>query len=245
MSSSSKNMSDTNNGTAQHSRQNCVFCRIIKGEIPAVKLIETPTVLSFLDAFPLSRGHLLVIPKVHHEKFHQLDENTAADVARVLSRLAKAVNVENYNLLQNNGKIAHQVVPHVHFHLIPKLPAENHSGAAIAPRDSDFDIDNTPHRGLRMDWDSSPGDPVLLRRIADEIMSNVSSAEGQQFQQVRINRFVTQSHYHAFSSEVVHAEGKFTHHEKDRRSSLWGLLPLTLFVGLPLVVYAQKRRKRL
>ncbi|KAG5439058.1 hypothetical protein PCK2_000894 [Pneumocystis canis] len=98
----------------------CIFCKIVLGEIPAFKLIETEKSLAFLDIQPLSSGHTLVIPKEHAEKMHQLSNPSLMDLLPLTKRLAEAMNLENYNLLQNNGRLAHQAVDHVHFHLIPK-----------------------------------------------------------------------------------------------------------------------------
>ena len=98
----------------------CIFCKIIKGEIPSFKIAETAKTFAFMDIGPLSKGHCLVIPKEHAEKTHELSEESMADVGVVLSRVSKAVGAENYNILQNNGRLAHQEVPHVHFHVIPK-----------------------------------------------------------------------------------------------------------------------------
>jgi len=99
---------------------NCIFCKIIKGEIPSVKLLETDKSYSFLDIGPLSKGHSLIIPKEHAEKMHDLSDDSLTDILVVAKKIALAQGVKDYNILQNNGKIAHQVVMHVHFHLIPK-----------------------------------------------------------------------------------------------------------------------------
>ncbi|KAL5524235.1 HNT1 [Sanghuangporus sanghuang] len=98
----------------------CVFCKIIKGDIPSLKLIETDYSFSFLDVGPLARGHALVIPKDHGEKLTDVNDAYLADILIVAKRIAKALGSENYNVLQNNGTLAHQIVPHVHFHVIPK-----------------------------------------------------------------------------------------------------------------------------
>lgn len=102
-----------------------IFDRILSGEIPCHKLYEDEQVLAFLDVFPLSPGHCLVIPKERCSHLHQLSDDSAAAIGRVLPRLARAVmavtGAEAYNLLQNNGSAAHQAVFHVHFHIIPKL----------------------------------------------------------------------------------------------------------------------------
>jgi histidine triad (HIT) family protein len=105
-------------------REETVFDRIIRGEIPARTVYEDEHVLAFLDAGPLSRGHTLVIPKERKTLLHELSDESAAAIGRVLPRLCRAVRevtgIPDYNVLQNNGSAAHQVVKHVHFHIIPK-----------------------------------------------------------------------------------------------------------------------------
>ena len=102
-----------------------IFDQILSGEIPCHKLYEDERVLAFLDVFPLSPGHCLVIPKERRAYLHELSDETAAAIGRVLPRLARAVmavtGAEAYNVLQNNGSAAHQAVFHVHFHIIPKV----------------------------------------------------------------------------------------------------------------------------
>ncbi|KAF8597201.1 HIT-like protein [Ceratobasidium sp. AG-I] len=109
----------------------CLFCKIIKGEIPSMKLLETSLSYSFLDIGPLSKGHCLVIPKYHGEKLHDIPDEYLADALPIAKKLAIATGATDYNILQNNGKIAHQVVPHVHFHVIPKPSAADTEGLVI------------------------------------------------------------------------------------------------------------------
>ncbi|KAM5536933.1 hypothetical protein V8D89_009480 [Ganoderma adspersum] len=109
----------------------CIFCKIIKGEIPSFKLVETEKVFSFLDIGPLSRGHTLIIPKYHAEKLHELPDDYFTDVLPAAKKIALALGAENYNLLQNNGRIAHQEVDHVHFHVIPKPTASDSEGLVV------------------------------------------------------------------------------------------------------------------
>lgn len=103
-----------------------IFSRIIRGEIPCHKVYEDAHVLAFLDIFPLSRGHTLVIPKEPAPTIDRLSDESAAAVGRALPRIARAVmkatGAEACNILQNNGELAHQAVHHVHFHIIPKFP---------------------------------------------------------------------------------------------------------------------------
>lgn len=102
----------------------CVFCRIVAGEIPCHRLHEDDHLLAFLDIGPLSRGHTLVIPKAHHLTLGDLPPELAGRCAALAARLgpaiARAVHAPGWNLLQNNGSAAGQVVLHVHFHIIPR-----------------------------------------------------------------------------------------------------------------------------
>lgn len=102
-----------------------VFDKILSGEIPCHRVYEDQHVLAFLDIGPLSRGHLLVIPKERAAFLHELSDGSAAAIGRALPRLCRAMmnatGAKAYNILQNNGTDAHQVVMHVHFHIIPKM----------------------------------------------------------------------------------------------------------------------------
>lgn len=102
-----------------------IFDKILSGEIPSYKVYEDEHVFAFLDIGPLSEGHTLVIPKERKAQLHQLSDESAAALGRVLPRLCRALlratGATDYNVLQNNGSAAHQVVMHVHFHLIPKF----------------------------------------------------------------------------------------------------------------------------
>ena len=106
----------------------CIFCKIIAGAIPCRKLHEDDRTLAFLDIGPLSRGHCLIIPKTHVVTLDQLDEDHAAAIGTLAPRLGRAVqqavNCPGWNLLQNNGKTAGQVVMHVHFHIIPRTEGD-------------------------------------------------------------------------------------------------------------------------
>jgi histidine triad (HIT) family protein len=101
-----------------------IFTKILAGEIPCHRVYEDDRVLAFLDINPLSRGHLLVIPREPAETLDKLSDESAAAIGRVLPKLARAVlaatGARHYNVLQNNGAPAHQAVFHVHFHIIPK-----------------------------------------------------------------------------------------------------------------------------
>ncbi|KAF8895247.1 HIT-like protein [Infundibulicybe gibba] len=135
---------------AVKSLASCLFCKILKGDIPSFKLVETELSLSFLDVGPLSKGHALIIPKYHAEKMHELPDEYLADAMPIAKKLALAQGLENYNILQNNGRIAHQVVDHVHFHVIPKPAA-------------------TDEEGLVVGWPAKTLDKTELEKIFDEI----------------------------------------------------------------------------
>ena len=102
-----------------------IFDAILAGEIPCHRVYEDEHVLAFLDIAPLSHGHVLVIPRERAASMHELSDEAAAALGRVLPRLCRAVmsatGCEAYNLLQNNGAEAHQAVFHVHVHIIPKF----------------------------------------------------------------------------------------------------------------------------
>lgn len=97
-----------------------IFSKIIAGEIPCIKVLETELTLAFMDINPLAPKHVLVIPKFPAAHVHEVPEDSMADIGRVLRRVCKAIGAPQYNILQNNGPLAHQEVMHVHFHVIPK-----------------------------------------------------------------------------------------------------------------------------
>ena len=101
----------------------CIFCKIIQKEIPAAIYYEDEELIAFLDAFPAVEGHSLVVPKNHVTSLREAGEETKL-VAEVLPRLAKAVastlSAAGVNILCNDGVVAGQVVPHLHFHIVPR-----------------------------------------------------------------------------------------------------------------------------
>ncbi|MGY5150269.1 MAG: HIT family protein [Candidatus Nitrosopumilus sp. bin_68KS] len=100
----------------------CIFCKIVSGEIPTKILKETSTSISFLDAFPLAKGHVLVIPKNHHQKIQDMTEKENADLFSLVHMMtAKVDSISGSTLLAvHNGKDAGQEIPHVHVHLVPR-----------------------------------------------------------------------------------------------------------------------------
>ncbi|MFH1730237.1 MAG: HIT family protein [Planctomycetota bacterium] len=102
----------------------CIFCKIVAGEIPSEKVFENDHVLAFMDINPTSRGHTLVIPKDHSENLVSTDVNMLLQVTAALPKIAaaavKAVGAQGFNVLQSNSPCAGQVVPHIHFHIVPR-----------------------------------------------------------------------------------------------------------------------------
>ena len=102
----------------------CIFCKIIAGEIPCHQLYQDEVLLSFLDIGPVSLGHCLIIPKGHYETLDEVPADVAGRCAVLATKLgpaaAEAASAPGWNLLQNNGTVAGQAVGHVHFHIIPR-----------------------------------------------------------------------------------------------------------------------------
>ncbi|PFH63303.1 hypothetical protein XA68_14955 [Ophiocordyceps unilateralis] len=130
----------------------CIFCRIIKGEIPCMKLFESEKLLAFLDIGPLSKGHALVIPKYHGPKLADIPDEHLTEVLPVIKKLVKATGASDYNILQNNGALAHQQVDHVHFHMIPKPNKEE---------------------GLGISWPTTTADMDKLKALCEDIKSKM------------------------------------------------------------------------
>ncbi|OIO18655.1 MAG: HIT family protein [Candidatus Magasanikbacteria bacterium CG_4_10_14_0_8_um_filter_32_14] len=103
---------------------NCIFCKIIAGEIPNYTLYEDDFTLAFLDITPRAKGHTLVIPKVHAENLLELDEshvkNLLLAVKKAQEKLDKVLKPDGYNIGWNHGEAGGQVVPHLHIHIMPR-----------------------------------------------------------------------------------------------------------------------------
>lgn len=126
--------------------EDCIFCRIVAGEIPSRTVYEDDTVFAFLDANPLAPGHTLVIPKAHHERLNDLPVDLAHDVLdrlyQLVPQVERAVDADGTTVAFNNGPAAGQEVQHVHGHIVPRF--ENDGGGpihAIAGQQPDLDDD--------------------------------------------------------------------------------------------------------
>ncbi len=104
----------------------CIFCKIVAGEIPVYKVMEDDAAIGFMDIGPVAQGHALLIPREHYQTIGDMPQDVAGAVLRRLPQLVaaveKATGCQGVNVLQNNGAIAGQLVPHVHFHVIPRNP---------------------------------------------------------------------------------------------------------------------------
>ena len=109
---------------------NCIFCRIVAGELPAVKVYEDADTLAFMDIGPIIKGHTLVIPKQHFDPITATPEPVLAKLMVVVKKIAQAqmnaLQADGVNVMQTNGAAAGQVVPHIHFHVIPRFTTDGH-----------------------------------------------------------------------------------------------------------------------
>lgn len=135
--------------------QDCVFCKIVNGEIPCYKLYEDEHTLAFMDINPANDGHALVIPKEHSRDLYAVSEAAISAVAVTARRVAIAVETtvkpEGMNLVQCNGEAAGQSVMHFHMHVLPR----------------------TVYDDLKMNWGLSPGDKEAIEGLAERIRANM------------------------------------------------------------------------
>ncbi|MBI4775046.1 MAG: HIT family protein [Deltaproteobacteria bacterium] len=134
----------------------CLFCKIVSGEIPSTKVLENEHVLGIMDIQPMNRGHLLVIPKKHAANILEIDEEGYRAVAGTIHRLARAVekalNPDGMNVLQLNGAAANQEVMHLHMHLVPRWEGD---GLTVSQ------------------WNPEPGDMAAIKETADRIRAKL------------------------------------------------------------------------
>ena len=141
--------------TEAHLDDDCIFCKIIRGEIPCFKVLEDADVLALMDVNPIAPGHVLVIPKHHAKDILETPLDCVGKVFAGAGRAARAVQKtlapDGINILQANGPGAKQSVFHLHVHVIPR------------------GMDD----GLSMNWELAPGDMDQIGRLAEQIASNV------------------------------------------------------------------------
>jgi histidine triad (HIT) family protein len=129
----------------------CIFCRIIRGDVPSFRIFEDDRTLAFMDINPANPGHTLVIPKVHAETIFTLEESwlTATMLAaqRVAQAVHKAFQPYGLNIVQANGRGAAQSVPHFHWHILPRAKDD----------------------GLLMNWPLQASDMAAIANAAERI----------------------------------------------------------------------------
>lgn len=137
--------------------QECIFCKIVKGEIPSFKIYEDARVLAFADINPISTGHTLIIPKAHAANIWEISQEDLAAVAAASKKLADAIkaalNPAGIAVAQLNGRAVNQVVMHYHMHLIPR-------------RQDDPELPMTA-------WELKPGDMDLIRQTGERIAAAI------------------------------------------------------------------------
>ncbi len=120
----------------------CIFCKIVNGEIPSAKVFENEHVLAFLDISQVTKGHTLVIPKIHKDNIYELTPEIAKNLFEVVPSIANALKKEfepiGLNALNNNGEHAGQSVFHFHMHLIPRYGKGDGFGAVWKNNQSDY-----------------------------------------------------------------------------------------------------------
>ena len=138
-----------------NTESDCIFCKIIAGEIPCFRLFEDDATLAFMDINPASEGHALVIPKEHAENVLAVSDDAISATARTAKRIAAAIEQTlqpaGINLLQANGPAAAQSVMHFHMHVLPRQPGDD----------------------LKLNWGLEPGDMDAIGHLADRIRNNI------------------------------------------------------------------------
>ncbi len=105
-------------------KDNCIFCKIVNGDIPSRKLYEDDNFIVIMDVSPASKGHSLIIPKEHYANIYELPDELCAEAMKIAKKMAtkmtEALHADGFNILQNNGEVAGQTIFHFHMHLIPR-----------------------------------------------------------------------------------------------------------------------------
>jgi histidine triad (HIT) family protein len=122
---------------------NCIFCKIIKKEIPATVVFEDDDVLAFMDIGPIIKGHTLVIPKNHYDPITETPDDILAKLHITAKKIAtaqmNAFGADGVNIMQNNGKASGQEVEHIHVHVIPRFDDDGHQWNWNVKKYDDFD----------------------------------------------------------------------------------------------------------
>lgn len=141
----------------------CLFCKIVKNEVPSKKVYEDSNTLAFLDINPANPGHTLVMPKKHAENIFDIDDESLKNTISVVKEMAKSIkekmNAVGINVVQNNGKQAGQIVNHVHFHVIPRFENDNviisYKRVQMTEKEFDDVAKKLTQKTRTTDWDLS------------------------------------------------------------------------------------------
>ncbi len=136
----------------------CIFCKVVAGSIPSVKLYEDEHVLAFMDIGPIVKGHALVIPKIHYDPLMETPDPVLAALVSGVRKIACAqmagLKADGINVTQANGRCAGQAIPHIHFHVIPRFNNDGH----------------------QWNWAAKPyASPDEMTRFAERIMEGLTS----------------------------------------------------------------------
>ncbi len=157
--------------------KNCLFCKIIAGEIPSAKLYEDDYVYAFLDLFPINFGHVLVIPKEHHTSVATIPEETAGRMFLVASRVGAAMrhalDADGFNFHLSDGTTAGQVVMHAHLHVIPRW---NEDGFHWNWRQLKYEP-----MEKQMEYCEKLKSRFKLERTQEELLANLNEPESDQY----------------------------------------------------------------
>jgi len=130
---------------------NCIFCKIVAGQIPCFKLLEDANTVAFMDINPVNPGHALAVAKGHWPSVDVIPADVLADVAKTAQKVAKAVFRElkphGVNLLQANGEGAGQSVPHLHIHIMPRVKGDD----------------------VNLNWEQKPGDMAAIKAVYERL----------------------------------------------------------------------------
>ena len=130
---------------------NCIFCKIVAGQIPCFKLLEDANTIAFMDINPVNPGHALAVAKGHWPTVDVIPAEVLADVAKTAQKVAraalKALEPHGVNLLQANGEGAGQSVPHLHFHIMPRVKGDD----------------------VNLNWQPKPGDMAAIKAVYEKL----------------------------------------------------------------------------
>lgn len=123
--------------------ENCVFCKIARGEEHASRIYEDKDVIAFLDARPANEGHTLVISRTHYTNIFEIPDGELANLFKIVKKTAAAVmkseKAEGIRIVQNNGRAAHQIIFHFHVHIIPEYEGQEPHWPRETPEQSELE----------------------------------------------------------------------------------------------------------